>query len=653
MQLESLNVNANGKIDKNQLPQPQNKNDATKILLPRNDIETRLIEILKQLLNVNVVSIEDSFFEMGGDSLSAINLCVKIQNEFNVKLFVKDILETPIIKDISDMIQKNINTSKTQEIQKTENKEYYPISSAQKRIYYASKIAGEEALLYNISGAEVLEGNIDAQKLENCFKTLINRHEALRTYFVLNNGEVMQKVEKDVDFKLEIVENAEFDNLENISKKFVMAFNLEKAPLFRTKLVKFTNGKSAILIDTHHIILDGASIAILTDELCKLYNGENLKDISITYKDYAMYENEKLKNGEFNEAESYWVSQFETEIPVLDMPTNNSRPGVQNYEGKKLYSHIDKETAKKIEQISKKLKITPYMFLLSAYYILLSKYTSQDDIVIGSPASGRDILDTYDVIGMFVNTLALREKINSKLSFKEFMIQVKNNLLNAYKYQTYPFDELVNKLDIKRDTSRNPLFDTMFTYQNNGYSKLNFEGVRSEYYIPDTNISKFDISIEAIPSDEGIKLIYEYMIKLFKEEFIEELSINFLNLLNIILENIDEKICDICILANNQRDKILYEFNKTQLDYPKEKTIVDIFEKQVIKTPENVAVVYNDKKLTYRKLNERANKFANYLKENGAKKGDIIVVYMNRSIDMIVSMLAIIKLRRSVSSSIS
>lgn len=636
--------NANGKIDIKKLPKSQNSNAKVTIILPRNDIDTKLITLLKSLLSTTSISIDDNFFDLGGDSLSAINLCAQIQNEFNVQLFVKDILEHPTIKDISDIISSNLKSSEKYIIKPVNKSDFYAVSSAQKRMFFASSVAGETSTLYNVPGGVILDGTIDVEKLEKCLNTLINRHEALRTCFILNGDEVVQKIIDKIDFKLELQNDSKFEDLDTIFNDFVKPFDLSIAPLFRAKFISFTNGKSALLIDMHHIISDGSSLNIFINELCKLYNDESLEPLDITYKDFATFENNRLASGELNEAQNYWVNQFKDDIPVLNLPTNYPRPAMQSFEGRKIYSTISSEQTKKLNVLAKSLGVTPYMMLLSIYYILLYKYTSQDDIVVGSPVVGRDIAQTYNLIGMFVNTLALKNKIDSSKTFKEFLEIVKQNCLNAYKYQTYPFNELVEKLDIKRDTSRNPLFDTMFTYQNNGYKDIKFKSIKSaKYYIPDTNVSKFDLSLEVIPSADGLKFSFEYATKLFKEDFINNLSNHYINILNTILENSDIKIADINMLSEAETNKILYEFNNTKMDYPKSKTIVQLFEEQVAKTPDNIAVVFEEQKLTYKELNEKANSLAEAISNKCINKNSVIAIITERSLEMIISIIAVLK----------
>ena len=297
----------------------------------------------------------------------------------------------------------------------------------------------------------------------------------------------------------------------------------------------------------------------------------------------------------------------------------------------------------KIYNTSKQLGVTPYMLLLSVYYILLSKYSSQEDIVVGSPIVGRNIAELYNLIGMFVNTLAMRANIDSNLSFKDFLSYIKDMCLNNYKYQDYPFDELVDKLKIQRDTSRNPLFDVMFIYQNNGNATADFGDIKTEYFTPDTKISKFDLSLEVIPENDILNLSFEYATALFNKQFIEDLSKHYSNILTSCLDNLNVKISNICMLSEAEKNKILYDFNNTKTDYPKDKTIAELFEEQAKKTPNNTAVVFGMQKLTYKELNEKANSLAYYLRENGIETNNLVGVMVNRSLEMIIGMLAVLK----------
>lgn len=644
-QLENFPYTPNGKINKKALPIPETNSDSQKEGKPaRNNIDEKLIQLLSHLLNVSHLSIDDNFAELGGDSLAAINLCAQIKNEFNVQLFVKDILETPVIQELSDKIAKNLNQESSLEIKPTKKMSFYSASSAQKRMFLSSNIAGQNSILYNIPGGIILDKLPDISKLEKALNTLVQRHESLRTYFEVINDEIVQKIEPSLTVKIEYSENSiPHKNLESEFKKFVVAFDLSKAPLFRTKLLKLDNHKFALFVDMHHIISDGTSLSIFIDELCKLYNDQELEPLKISYKDFAVWEKEQLASGSFKEAEEFWMNQFKDDIPVLNLPTNYPRPVTHSFEGNKVQFSLDLDTTNKINNLSKSLGVTPYMLLLSIYYILLKKYTLQDDIIVGTPVVGRNIASLYHLIGMFVNSLPIRVQIDSKKTFNDFLLSVKDACLNSFKYQTYPFDELVSKLNIHRDDGRNPLFDTMFIYQNNGFRDIHFHGIHSKYYLPDTAISKFDLSLEAIPNEKGMDLSFEYSTKLFNHDFIQNMSIHYIQILTTILDNEKVKIADINMLPDDEKNKLLHEFNNTNCHFNNTQTIVQHFETQVKKTPKKIAIVCEKEKITYQELNEKANCLAHSLEDKGINKNDVIGIMQNRSITMIVSILAVLK----------
>jgi len=570
-----------------------------------------------------------------------IHSLILAEIHFNSKLFAKDILEHPIVQEISYLIVKNNSKNNSnQSIIKIINSEYYPASSAQKRMYLSSRIA-DNSILYNVPFGIILNKKVDHQKFENCINKIIERHEPLRTYFETRNQDVVQKILEKVNFKLDVLENVEFENLDEIFKKFIEPFDLSKAPLFRAKLIYLTNGKSVALFDIHHIVFDGTSMTILVDELCKLYNNEALPELKISYKDFAYFEQNYTATDEFKEAENYWINQFKGELPVLSIPTTYQRPAVKSFEGKHCSLKLDQEIVDAIDYIAKKLQVTPYMILLSVYYILLSKYSSQEDIIVGTPIVGRDIAETYNLVGMFVNTLALRNTVDSSLSFKEFLSSIKNNTLESFKYQSYPFDELVNKLNLKRDSSRNALFDAMFVYQNNGAVSTTCEQL--EYYNTDVDVAKFDISLEIIPQKNDLLLYLEYASSLFDTEFMENFLESYKNILETALTNIDIKISNIKFIAKKDESKILYEFNNTNFDIPDNINILDLFENNTANKPDNIAIIFEKKKVTYKELNERANLIANQLISLGITNQDTIAILLNRSIDLIASIYGVIK----------
>lgn len=640
VELDKLPYTPNGKIDKKLLPMP-NVEHTNEFVAATNEREQILKEIFEEVLNQENISIEDDFFKLGGDSLSAINLSVKIFDKFNIQIGMKNIFDNPTIKSISDLL-KNIDTSENI-IKKVDKSDYYPTSSAQRRIYFSCYNNSERnTITYNIPSGIILDNIPDISKLENCFVELIKRHDSLRTSFDIVDGNVVQKIADNIDFKLN-VSSANYRDLDNCFKNFVKPFNLKLAPLFRVELVKFENDKCLLLFDMHHIISDGTSLKILINELSSLYNNNNLEDLQLTYKDFAVWENNNIKSIMFDNSKNYWLSQFKDEIEPLNLPTNYSRPAEKSYKGSKVYATLDLELTNKINELALNTKTTPYMILLCAYYILLFKYTMQDDIVVGSPVIGRDNLELSNIVGMFVNTLPLHIKINDNYQFNEFLEAVKELCLNSFEHQSYPLDEIVNNLNITRDLSRNPLFDVLFTYQNGGLDNLNLGNIHSQYYISDTKISKFDLSLEVIPSDDVLNINFEYCTKLFNEDFIQNLSDHYINILKVILNNNDIKISNIDMLFTEEKNRILYDFNKTQLEYPKDKNLVTLFKDIVSKYPNNVAVQIGEKSITYKELDQKSNTLAIQILTKNVKKGDIIGVCINKSIELVISIWAILK----------
>ena len=639
IKVNSFPITPNGKIDRKKFPKVVLSDLTYKYDKPQTNTELQLTNIWQQLFNNNKIGINYNFFDIGGDSLLAIKLSAMILSVFNVNISVKDIFDNPNIYELSKLID-NMQQIKCNQIIHCQEKEYYNLSDAQKRIYYSSKASGDNSTLYNMPGYIVFDKEPDIEKLNKCFNILIKRHSSLRTYFELIDGNVYQKIKDNIDFKLRLEKTNK--TKDEIIINFIEPFNLSKAPLFRVKFVNLNNN-FLLLFDMHHIISDGVSVSILIKELCKLYNNEDLEPIKFNYIDYAEWEFNNLKNNLLKDSKEFWLNKFNGEIPLLDLPTDYTRPAKQSFEGAKVHSNIDKELTSKINSLAKKLNASPYMLLLACYYILLYKYTSNTDIIVGTATIGRNMDSLLNILGMFVNTLPLRNSIEKNMSFCDFLETVKNNFLIALEHQNYPFNQLISDLKIARDTSRNPLFDTMFIYQNNGFSHIDFNGVSAKLELLDTHTSKFDLSLEVVPENEGLSLNFEYCTKLFNKNTIRSFSEHFINILKTIVENSSIKIGEIDILSSEERKKILYDFNNTKMDYPKDKTIIQLFEEQVEKTPDNIAIVFEDKKITYKELNEKANCLAWYLREQGINRNDIISIMVNRSLELLVSIIGVLK----------
>ena len=560
----------------------------------------------------------------------------------NVDVRVSELFNNPTIRQLGQYIEKsevNVYTS----IEPVEEKEVYEVSSGQKRLYALNQFAKEE-INYNIPSVMVVEGKLDKVRVEEAFKKLVERHDSFRTSFEMIDENIVQRVHKEAILDIEYCKIA--DKKEIIDQEiqnFIRTFDLSKAPLLRVKLAKVSEEKYILMFDMHHIISDGVSINIIMKEFSKLYSGEEIEKPKLQYKDYAVWQKNLLNSDIMKNQEEYWLDIFNEEVPVLDMPTDYPRPTMQSFEGESIEFKVDKELAEKIKKISKVNGTTMYMTLLAAYNILLSKYSGQEDIVVGLPIAGRPHAQLQDIVGMFVNTLAMRNYPKGEKTFKEFLQDVKKNSLNAYENQEYQLDQLVEKLDIRKELSRNALFDTMFVSKNIDMEEIDIEGITLKPYGFGLDISKFDITLTTVETEEKIEFNLEYCTKLFKRETIERLKDHFINILKEVVENPEKKISEIDMLSEEEKKKILVEFNDTNADYPKNKIIYELFEEQVEKTPENIAVVYEEKEISYRELNKRANQLARVLREKGVGPDKIVGIMVERSLEMIVGIMGILK----------
>ncbi len=641
IQLEKLPLTANGKVDKKALPEPDgNITTGTEYVAPESEIEEKLVSIWSEVLGIEKIGIDDNFFELGGHSLKAINLVAKINKELNVSVPLKEMFKTPTIKGLANYI-KGTKQSIYSRIEPVEEREYYPLSSAQKRIYTLQQFE-ENNISYNMPMVMTLEGTVDKNKLEETFDKLVQRHETLRTSFEIIYGEPVQVVNKEISFEIEYTE-ADKEKAGEIAAEFVKAFDLSKAPLIRVALVKIKDKEHILMIDMHHIISDGVSMGILTKEFMELYDGKELTELRIQYKDFAIWQNELFKSGEIKKQEEYWLQVFEGEVPVLNMPTDYQRASIQSFEGDNISFELNKELTDKLKQIAKETGSTMYMVLLSACNVLLSKYSGQEDIIIGSPTAGRPHADLENIMGMFVNTLAMRNYPQSNKTFKEFLVEVKANSLQAFENQDYQFEELVDELNITRDLSRNPLFDVMFSMQNMDTGELQIEGLKFKPYEIDNNIAKFDITITAVELNKTIGIDLNYCTKLFNKQTILNMSKHLINILNSIVNNANLRLSEVEILSEEEKHKLLVEFNNIKTEYPKDKTIQQLFEEQVTKTPDNIAVVFEEKQLTYKELNEKSDTMARILRSKGVKADDAVAILVDKSIEMIIGVIAILK----------
>jgi hypothetical protein len=464
-----------------------------------------------------------------------------------------------------------------------------------------------------------VEGKVDNAVIEmfqKAFRQLIQRHEVLRTSFHQVNGEPMQKIHKHVEFKIKYAGSGS----KLLISHFIRPFDLSRAPLMRAKLVKIAETRHLLILDMHHIITDGFSMDTFIKEFGALCRGEVLPGVKTHYKDFSEWQYHGLQSGKQKNQEAFWLNEFPGELPVLNLLTDFPRPLVQQFEGGRVHFVLDKEITLRLNQLARQTGVTLFMVLLAAFNVLLYRYTGQEDIVIGTTVAGRDHPGLESIIGLFIETLAIRNQPSGDKTFAGFLQEVRARTLAAYENEIFPFRELIRKLGDAGDRSRNPLFDVMLIVQNVDMVELELEGLRFIPYPYYSEVSKLDITLEAVESEGETRFHIEYSTALFKPETMERMAGHYANILKEVTTNPGLRVSEINILSPGERHRILEDFKGSHWDpglgtYPKNKRIEEIFEQQVAGTPDNIAVVYEDQHLTYRQLDEKANIISKIIKE--------------------------------------
>ncbi|WAJ15635.1 lichenysin non-ribosomal peptide synthetase LicA [Bacillus paralicheniformis] len=640
MQLQELPLTGNGKVDRRALPEPDVTQAAQKeYTAPRSRTEAQLADLWQEVLNVPKIGVHDNFFELGGHSLIGMTLIARIQQEMNVDLQLKDLFQAPTIETLAQAAEKTEKKSAVY-IEAVPDRETYPVSSAQKRLYVLQQIEGAEKS-YHMPAVLQLEGKLDLKRLESAAQMLIKRHEAFRTTFEIKDGEPVQRIWEAAELTIDVID-ADEQEAEKLIKEFIRPFDLTKAPLFRMSIIRFTGEKHLLLVDMHHIISDGASVSVLIDEMTKLYAGEALEPLRIQYKDFSVWQ-QHLLTERHKVQEEYWLKELAGELPVLTLPADYPRPSIQTFEGSRLSFALKPELVQQLRKLAKETDSTLYMVLAASYSALLSKLSGQSEVIVGSPAAGRPHTDLSRIIGMFVNTLAIRTRPEGDKPFSAFLEEVKETTLGAFEHQDYPFEELIEKLNIQRDMSRNPLFDAVFSMRNADLKDLSMEEITLKPYDFAHQTAKFDLTLTAAEEDGLLVFEMEYNTALFKHESIERWRGYWVNLLEAVAENPDARLSELSLLDEAEKRRIVQNWNETKLDVPEDKTVHELFEAQVLRTPDRGAAVYNGVEWTYKELNARANRLARLLIEKGVRPEQRIGIMVKPSLEMAAGVLGILK----------
>ncbi len=521
------------------------------------------------------------------------------------------------------------------------NFDSYETSSAQKRLYMLRKLFGESCA-YNIPRVMIIRGDLDYQRFEKAFDQLIKRHESLRTAFEFTEGEVVQNVYSEVSLIVEYTLGTEAE-LDQLIDEFIRPFDLSQPPLLRVKLVKVKANLHFCLLDMDHLIIDGFSLGIFTRELIALYGGIELPEPELQYVDFVMWQNDLLASGEIKKQEEYWLEKFCDGGSVLDLPTDFPRSEKRDLQGSNLWHYFDEELSAEIRRFTAQTMTTTFMFLLAVLNLLLSRYADQEDIVIGSPIAGRQHKELLQIIGLFVNTLALRNQPDGEKRFIDFLSEVKENCLQAYRNQDYQFEMLVDQLKLERQVGHNPLFDVIFVLQNMEQQELTADGLTFAPYRFEQKQLPLDLSIEAHDQTTRMEFNLQYSTRLYRVETIRRMIRHFEQLVRQVLRAPEVQLKEIDLLLTDEKRWLLEEWNQTAVEFSLELTVQRMVEDQVQQTPEATALLWNGQQMGYREWNRRANMLARVLRKKGIQREEIVGISCDHSFDLAIAILAVLK----------
>lgn len=638
--LKEWPLNDNGKLNKKALPQAE-INLQPAYQTPINETEEKLLKIWCLVLNKETVSVTSSFLELGGHSLKIILMLNRVYKEFNVLVPINEMFKLHTIRNLAHYLSAQQQSAYVP-MEMTAIAEYYPLSFPQRRLYFLYEF-DKLSTAYNGAFITMLSGALDFSRMDQAFRTLIDRYEVLRTSFAMEDGHPVQKIAESVDFCIERFQSDE-RAAHSVLQQFVRPFDLEKPSLMRVGLIELSPSEHILIVDVHHIIGDGVSQEILIKNFMAIYNGETLPPLKLHYKDYAAWQAGGLQQKKIAGQKDFWRNEFKEMPEPIELPIDFSRPVINSYEGGKLDFRIGTEETEKIKKLAEREGVTMFMMVLAIYNILLSKISNQEDITIGTAVSGRDHPDIEEGIGMFVNTLPLRNYPVGELKFKEFLKDLKIRTLRGMDHQAYPYEELLDELKVERNTSRNPLFDVMFTYQSFKESELQIPGLILSAFQTEHVVSKFDMTLIAFEKKGEILLSFEYSTRLFKRESLERYADYFKKILTSILADEEVQLSHLDMLSEKERNQLLMEFNDTQTDYPVAATMVSLFKDKVNQVPAQVALKIGQEQMSYRELAERSDAIAGLIQEVlKGESGHRIGLLFNYSLDMAASILAVIK----------
>jgi len=624
---------------------------------PRNSTEEIVVNIWQDVLNVPQIGVHHDFFLLGGQSLNATQVIVRLRDSFGLELSLRSLFESPTPAMIASLIDDQQGERiDVPPIQIVSRDGILPLSYSQERMWFLYQL-NPTSLAYNVGVSLRLDGTIDIPTFERAIKTIIERHEGLRSTFELVGGEVSQVVHETISdvFDLSSVESYPADKREQAAKRKLeemnqQPFDLEEGPLLRVNMVRIQEDAHLLGLVMHHIISDAWSISVLAQELATLYEQyafdeeKNLPEIDIQMADFASWQRQWVRENILDEQLAYWKQQLAGAPDILELPIDRPRPPVQTYSGGYVNLDLPDKLLDQLRLLSQREGVTLYMLLLAAFNTLLHHYTARDDILVATPVANRQVLPAENLIGTFVNTLVMRTDLSGNPTLRELLQRIRPMAIEAYANQDFPFEQLVQELRPARDPSRSPLVQVMLTLANVPIVPYKMRGVEWDVLTDfDAVAAQFDLTLTMVDVPDVQSMSFVYNSDLFDESTIERMAGHFLLLLKNIVQNPGAQLSQISILPEHERHHLLVEWNNMSCDFPEEMCLHQLIELQVERTPDRVAARFETETISYRDLNTRANQLAHHLQSLGVVPDSLVGVHLERSLEMLIAVLAVQK----------
>jgi amino acid adenylation domain-containing protein len=658
--LEELPLTENGKVDRRALPAPESgvREGEAEFVAPRSAVEELVAGIWGNVLGVERVSIEDNFFELGGHSLLATQVVTRVREALNVELPLRRLFETPTVAEVAQSIEtelRGVGGRQAPPIVPVPRDAELPLSFAQERLWFIDQLEPNSAA-YNVSTAFRLTGSLNVQALTEAFNEIMRRHENLRTGFTMGRGRPVQVIAAELELSLPLTDLSVLADEEQAAQVLRLAsadahqpFDLTRAPLFRLSLLRLSEEEHVLLLTMHHIISDGWSIGVLVKEVAALYEARSggneslLEELPIQYADFAVWQRDWLRGEALEEQLQYWREKLSGAPAVLELPTDRPRPAVQTFNGALSAFSLSRELREGLKALSRREGVTLFMTLLAAWQTLLSLYSRQHDIIVGSPIANRTRAETESLIGFFVNMLVMRGDLSGEPTFRELLARVRESALGAYAHQDVPFEKLVEELAPDRTLSHSPLFQIVFVLQNAPMPELKLPGLTLHPLDFELNTTHVDATLIMEETAEGMQGTAQYNTDLFDASTISRLLRHFHSLLASISADVDVSLSGIVLLSAEESRQLLSDWCGTRSAYPRHLSIHELFEQQAAATPDAIAVQSRDVQLSYAELSRRSDALAAHLRRVGVRREAMVGLLLERGAETVVGLLAILK----------